>query len=590
MKTRSVRARLLLWLRKSKIRTRLLVVFLILSLLPGTLLALLANRIYATSITEKTTQTSQQMMQLMNNNLQFILKEYSGYIDKLSVYAPIHEFLYNRLLDPAYSNSSLIGDMMSRDTLFEVLYNDVTVRDVFIIDANWNFVANTGYVSYSQPAVDQVLAATDQLSPRDYISSYTPSYGVDCLAMCRKIYDNRFTHTHVGYILLLFENAAFQKSLFPTSAFGEGASIFLMNSTGHLVSQQSTQRALSSEALSQIFSQVDTQITTNGYTAVIPDDTNLILYTVNQDYRLYSFTSIPSALLNAEILWIERLILGVTFVLLFLCLLLSTAIYRSIIRPINQIISVCEQPKEAGAVCLIEDPADDELGYLAHTIDTMTQNNARMLETIHQQDQQKRELEIEMLKYQLNPHFLFNTLNTFKWIASINGLSTLSDGVTALANLLRNTLTSKDELVTLTAEISTLKDYCSIQNLRYAGQFHISFFIEEAAANCRIPRFLLQPLIENAILHGSTGLDSVLEISVSCHIAEQTLHIIVQDNGTGFCVEDVFDAQQDRFTGIGLSNIDARLQLYYGKATRLKVISKPGAGTLCQIFIPAERT
>lgn len=104
------------------------------------------------------------------------------------------------------------------------------------------------------------------------------------------------------------------------------------------------------------------------------------------------------------------------------------------------------------------------------------------------------------------------------------------------------------------------------------------------------PRFLLQPLIENAILHGSTGLDSVLEISVSCHIAEQTLHIIVQDNGTGFCVEDVFDAQQDRFTGIGLSNIDARLQLYYGKATRLKVISKPGAGTLCQIFIPAERT
>ena len=575
-------------LRQTKIRTRLIIAFLVISLLPSLVLSFLSNHVYSDSITRKTAQASHQTMQLLNNNLDSILEEYSRYIDEVSVSPSIHEFLYHRLLDPSFDQFSMVSDMLKKDSFFRLLYSDPTVRDIFIMDSQGNFVANNGYVSYSPEAVDQVLAATEQISPKDHVASYTPSYGSDCLAMCRKIYDNRFTHTHVGYIILFFDNVALQENTFPISSLGEGSSMFLLNSAGQLVSSQNVDEEIPLDHIESLFSQVKTDIRINGYTDSIPNDDNLVLYTFNKEYNLYIFSFIPDSLLNAEIHWVAAIVLTATCVLLIVCLLLSTLIYRSIIVPIKAIVSVCEHTEGGKSVQLIQDTADDELGYLARTIDAMTQSNQQMIKELQVQDQQKRELEIEMLQYQINPHFLFNTLNTLKWIASINGVSTLSDGISSLANLLRSTLVKKDELVTVRDEISSLKDYCTIQNLRYAGQFNISFFIEPSAQDCQIPRFLLQPLVENAILHGSKHKETILEITVSCHILENTLHISVQDNGVGFSVGDVFDNDHDRFTGIGLSNVDNRLRLYYGEASRLKIITTPGKGTFCRITIPVN--
>lgn len=572
------------WIRKSKIHIRLISVFLAISLIPSLALALFSNRVYSDSIEEKTAQASRQTLQLLNNNLQYILEEYSQHMNELSIAPNIHDFLLQRLQNPDFNQLSMIYNL----EIFNSLFNNPYMKDVFIIDANGEFVINNGFVSYSPEAIDEILAATEKISPRDYVSYYIPSYGSDCISMCRKIYDNRFTNTHVGYIIIFFDTAVLEERVFPVSSLGEGSSIFLINSEGHMVASQNTEITADAEFIHSLRSYLDTNLSTNGYTEEIPDSDHLALYTFNKKYNLHLVTYIPNDFLNAEISRIHTLVIILTMILLILCLILSTLIYHSIVSPIKEMVAVCSRPKEDNAVSLIRDSAEDELGYLARTIDSKTLSNEQMMQELEIRDKQKRELEIEMLMCQINPHFLFNTLNTLKWMASINGVPSISEGLSSLANLLRNTLVKKEEMVTVQDEINSLKDYCTIQNLRYAGQFTISYFVDTLAQPCQIPKFILQPLVENSILHGSGNEDAILNIAVSCHVLDKMLYIMVQDNGVGFSMEQAFDSGSGRFTGIGLSNVDNRLRLYYGESHRLKVITSPGGGTCCRITIPLE--
>lgn len=584
MKKSHTTAAVLQWIRSFKLRTRLIAAFALISFIPSLALALFSNRIYSESIENKTAQASQQMLQLLNNNLQFILDEYSQCLNMLSIAAPIHDFLWKRLQDSSFNQYSIINNL---DT-FNSLFNNPSIKDVFIIDSQGRFVTNNGYVSYSPDAINEIIAATEKSSPRDFLSFYIPSYGSDCIAMCRKIYDNHFTNTHVGYLILFFDTAVLEELAFPSSTMGEGASILLINTEGKLVASQNQGISDDHEFIASLSANMVTDPKSNGYTEEIPDKENLVLYAFNKKYRTYLVSYVPNNYLNAEIHRIQSLVMMLTTILLFMCLVLSTLIYQSIISPIKEMVAVCSRSKEKDKPYLIEDPADDELGYLARTIDEMTQSNEQMMQTLELRDQQKRELEIEMLMYQINPHFLFNTLNTFKWMASINGIPTLSDGLTSLANLLHTTLVKKDELVTVQDEINSLKDYCTIQNLRYAGQFTISYFVDNMSLDCRIPKFILQPLVENAILHGNVTEDTLLNIAVSSQVLDKTLYITVQDNGIGFSIEEAYNADTHRFTGLGLSNVDERLRLYYGESYGLKIITSPGEGTCCRITIPLE--
>ena len=163
----------------------------------------------------------------------------------------------------------------------------------------------------------------------------------------------------------------------------------------------------------------------------------------------------------------------------------------------------------------------------------------------------------------------------------------LSSGISSLSTILQHTLVQKDEFVTLETEINCLKDYCTIQSLRYAGKFDVKYYIADSVYPCLIPRFILQPLVENAILHGTND-DEPVNISVFAEEINDMLHVIIKDDGAGFDVDDIIDQTNGRFSGIGLSNVDTRLRLYYESQNGLSITSTPGHGTTCRIAIPVK--
>ena len=566
--------RVLQLIRRSKLSVRLISIFLFISLVPGLLLAFTSNRIYEKSIEEKTSQSHRQTLQLYDQNLMLTLEEYSRYITDISISEEIQDFF-------SASENATDALTIQRQLDNEKLARSVNLRDVILVAPSGKVMWSSGWVGISEQRIAEIAENTYNSPAKDYVSNYRPPYGADYLAVCRKIYDNHFRRTLMGYVVLLINKTVLDKDSFPVSHIGNSSDMFLVNANGILIASQN----------SDITGSIDTtqfsfDINDLSDEGKLEDDENLIMYTHNSKYDLYLFSVIPNSSLNREIHAAKNLILSVTGILLAVCLVISLLIYLSIITPIRHIITVCQDREQNGSSEMIGDKEPDELGYLSRSIDSMVQKDVIIMQELKKQDEEKRELEIKMLQDQLNPHFLFNTLNTFKWIAGLNGISTLSNGISSLADLLRSTLMTKDELQPLCDEIDLLKSYCTIQDLKYAGQFSVIYSVSDEAMRCIVPRFILQPLVENSILHGIKDNDDLLTIQITCSIEDNALHIIVADDGTGFDPALVFDEETDRFSSVGLSNVDNRLRLHYGDQHRLTIDSSANEGTVCSIVIP----
>lgn len=566
--------------RKSKLRTRLIVSFLMLSLIPGLVLALFANSRYEKSLDNRISESELQTLQLLNNNLVLIFEEYSRYISDVSISKDVQNSLYKRLKG---DYPTLAGEL----NMLDEFVHSSNLRAVKILDARGVSVFDTGWVGNSKDEIDEIIKLTNNASPRDCVTRYSPPYGSDCIAVSRKIYDDHYKNTHVGYIVLMVNPAVIDTQSFPVSYLGDGSYMYILNSNGSLVASQNARNLPDEVYLNTLFSKIGGQKDTGSFTGELPDDEDsLVVYTYNSRYDLYLVSVIPKDTLYKEINSVKSVVLAVTLILSAVCLGILFLLYFSIVKPIDRIVTVCRAREDSEPYIPIGDTAGDELGYLSKEVDAMIQKDIQSIEEIELQDRQKRELEIKNLENQFNPHFLFNTLSTFKWIASLNGLKSLSDGISSLAGLLRSALRKSDEKVTFSNEIENLKSYATIQNLKYAGRFIVSYIVDEAAMECLVPRFLLQPLVENAILHGIRDNDILLNITITGSVSKNCLNISVVDDGTGFDINRVYDSDRDCFSGIGLANVDSRLRLYYGTEHRLIVNSSPGIGTSCHISIP----
>ncbi len=190
-----------------------------------------------------------------------------------------------------------------------------------------------------------------------------------------------------------------------------------------------------------------------------------------------------------------------------------------------------------------------------------------------------------MLQYQINPHFLFNTLNTLRLVAQMNQDRVVAEGIRSLSELLKNTLINDQEFITIQEEIANLKHYFSIQSIRYAGSFHVNYDIPEELSSYLLPKLLLQPLAENSVLHGSYNDGSIMEIYISCRREGSDLLLEVRDEGKGFDMNDEH-AVPKGLGGIGSRNVNDRVHLYFSEGYGLQIQSSPGKGTCCRILIP----
>lgn len=206
---------------------------------------------------------------------------------------------------------------------------------------------------------------------------------------------------------------------------------------------------------------------------------------------------------------------------------------------------------------------------------------------MEEEEKEKHELQLNMLQAQINPHFLFNTLNSLRWVSLMSGATNVSEGILALSDLLRNTIIHKGEYITIQEEIENINNYVLIQRLRYGDCFKVNYNLPESLLECKTLKFILQPIIENAIIHGGYDEQSVVNIEITLEEVNRALVCCVIDDGKGFDREGVaLNNKVDKFSGIGLDNVGDRIRLNFGKEYGLEIESKIGRGTKVTLHIP----
>ena len=197
-----------------------------------------------------------------------------------------------------------------------------------------------------------------------------------------------------------------------------------------------------------------------------------------------------------------------------------------------------------------------------------------------------REYEIKALHSQINPHFLYNTLDTIIWMAEFKDEKKVIAITKALANFFRISLSNGNEMILLKDEIKHVQEYLFIQKQRYEDKLSYSFHIDETLLSAEVPKIIIQPVVENSIYHGIKNIPGNGLIEIDVYKKDDSINISVKDNGIGFKKSKNF--KKSKIGGVGIQNVDKRIKFYYGKKYGI-FISKPNEGAKVIIKIPLNK-
>lgn len=285
-------------------------------------------------------------------------------------------------------------------------------------------------------------------------------------------------------------------------------------------------------------------------------------------------------------------VLIIIFIIAFI--LIAVFLSLTIINPIKYLSSQMRKVTYQNLDMEVKVRASDEIGQLTESFNTMLQNIRKLVNEICINEREKKELLLEVLQNQINPHFLLNTLNAIKWNAYINGVQNIGDMIATLGGLLETIIERKSEYVLIREEISYIKNYITLMSFRYSQDISVKYDIEQQVLEHYTLKFILQPIVENSIIHGFGDNISECKLNISIKADDQKVIYIINDNGKGIPSKDLCNLLKEnrntngrRFTGVGISNVNDRIKLHFGDGYGLKIKSEELFGTTVYITIPA---
>lgn len=300
--------------------------------------------------------------------------------------------------------------------------------------------------------------------------------------------------------------------------------------------------------------------------------------------------------------YFQRMVLFAFLSSFFLSLLFALWFSRGITKPIARLTMAAREISKGkfdGPPVIIS--TRDEMQFLTRTFNNMRRNIVRLIEEMKQKaelDRLLKEMELKTLQSQINPHFLFNVLNTISKKAFLEGAEETSELINSVAALLRYNLGKLNQPVTLEQEIKGIKEYFYIQAVRFQERVAFKLAVDEKALSLQMPNLTLQPLVENAFIHGIEPYEESGTIAVTVKDFKDYVQIDVEDTGKGIdqsMIEAILsdaeplvkkDKKGGHSTGLGLKNVIRRLQLFYQKKDVVEINSIPGKGTMIRLLLP----
>lgn len=335
----------------------------------------------------------------------------------------------------------------------------------------------------------------------------------------------------------------------------------------------------------------------------IDDKNKMLVSYVSIDklqWTVVSHISLKNLYREIDALRTWNILMGIISLLILSILSIATSF--DIIEPLNKLVAGMKKVEKGEGHEEINLSRNDELGYLSRSFNKMSRRIDFLVNNMYREQITRKEAELKALQAQINPHFLFNTLDSINWMAQLNGVPQISETVTALAQLMDASIGRDDKLISLKEELDYINSYIAIIKNRYENKLEVTKHVDEALLDVNIPRLLIQPLVENAVYHGIEKITRNGRIEIKVYGLEGDVIIEVTDNGVGM-KEDEIKALDERLASddsplsrgsggkrnsIGLENVNRRIKLFYGEEYGLVLESKYGEYTKVKVRIPGK--
>ncbi|MDQ0059489.1 cache domain-containing sensor histidine kinase [Paenibacillus harenae] len=302
----------------------------------------------------------------------------------------------------------------------------------------------------------------------------------------------------------------------------------------------------------------------------------------------YYVSLIPNADLKEQSKELRQFLIVTIFAFGASFIVLALWVSRFITKPIRQMAVAMKQVHKENVEFQLPVASEDEIGLLNAAFNSMGRRINDLIHEVRVVSEKEKEAEVRALQAQINPHFVYNSLDTINWMAIERDQHDISSMIAALSDIMRYAIRPGEPLIALEEELKWAQNYAYLQKMRFEDRFDILFKVDEALLRHKVPRLFLQPYLENSILHGMEHIEEGGLITVTVLKDKHTggIRVELADNGGGIKEDELHSIMLRRTHGIGIYNLDDRLKLEYGPDYGVNIRSEWGEGTVVTIILP----
>lgn len=548
------------------------------------------------SVIQNSTDYTSQLVKQVNTDIDSYIQYMKNISMMLTTNSDVSEYLFN-------DNASPEEEKFHHDAIIEQFHTLCLTRpdicNIGIYRSNERYIFN-----YDNSQINKNI----NFSLLDWYQKTLQSQGSTYLSSShvQNIVDNSYNwvitlsstlknpHTSVREGILFIDlNYSSIKDLCENINLGKKGYVFILDKEGEIIyhpKQQLIYSNLEEECIDEIQKlneNTDSFINSDSdvkklYTAYTSQKTGWTIVGVTYLTELYHNES------KTQVLYVL-----IALFLFFNALLISNFLSKAITQPIRTLQKSMSKVETGDfEQALVPETTKNEIGALSHSFNLMTLKIQSLIAQNIEEQRLKRKIELKALQSQINPHFLYNTLDSIIWMSEAGANKDVVLMTSSLAKLLRQSISNDDELVLIGGEIEYTKSYLTIQQMRYKDTLDFDINVEDEILDYKIVKLTLQPLVENAIYHGIKFKENMGTVRIGGSITGEDIIITISDDGVGMDSEQlkhIFDNKhKTSSSGVGINNIQDRLHLYYGEKYGLIFESQKNKGTTVYIRIPAK--
>lgn len=584
------------WFRNQRIRYKIIMIYFPLIFVPLFVLGFVSNQVYTNAIVKKTIKN-------VSDNSSLIITRITGMLTNVESCANMLTINLNKLIveDPQSQGAAETSLQMYTQITNQLSFAMLVFPDVqsaAFIDANGQVFGSNLLMERNRELIasSEMLKQVDTSSgnniwfPMQQRNYLTPDSQEIVMTLGKRIV-NIYTGQKLGMLILNIKESSLSAIYQKIGSIQDG-SYFIVNEGGVVISSQHPEDLLQEVADPTMKNWITSSKDTSDLTSFQHEKTLVVSSDVPSfGWKLISMAPLES--LTADTRKITILIVIIGLICLFFALLGAGMLSQLIAKPIMGLTKHMKKVKEGSLDIEFQVNSEDEIGLLASGFNAMIRRVQELLTNINFEQKKKREYELALIQAQIKPHFLYNTLDVIYTLSEMGRARDVQRTTKALADFYRAALSKGRETITIEEEIRNVKDYLSIQRIRYSDVFTFEFDIRGEVLGGLIPKLTIQPLVENAIYHGLKTKGSLGLLKVTGEIVEGKIKIIVSDDGVGMLPERLEalvkkPESPKQAVGYGLRNVNDRIQLYFGDEYGLQIESQLGQGTEVTLWLPFQ--